>query len=404
MDKHVKQRMGMVLGASILLSVLLFLSEMRTLQVSEIKRNTYGKGSRKERYEVTVGNQLSEEAVELEIGEREYTEEEIRDVFRQVTDELDGIILGKNKSVDRVEYDLNLITKMPDVPIEISWQSNRSEIVNSLGEIQEEHVTGAGEPVELKGYLTYGDRECLYMVNVMVYPRTLNEKEKLLKEVRETVHAAEEGSRKEQVVVLPKEVDGQKIVWKREAEHKAVYIAFLGGIAVLFIYVQDRQKKEKQRKEKERQMKLDYPEIVSQISLLVGTGMTVKNAWKKIVTNYQENRQTKNMRYAYEEMLCTMREMQGGISEAECYEHFGKRCRLQKYMKLGTLLSQNLRKGTKGLVKILDDEAEQALEEKRQMAKKQGEEAGTKLLLPMSLMLIVVLLIVVVPAFLSIKL
>lgn len=404
MDKSVKKKMQIVLLVTVLMSMLLFLNEIRTSRIFEIKRNSYGGGSKRGQYEVTVGGQLSEETIDLEINEREYTEAEIRRVFKDTMDKLEKLILGKNKNVDHVEYDLNLITKMPDTPIEITWQSDRNDIVNSLGEIQEENLTNVGELVELKGYLTYGKEECLYIINIMVYPRTLSGKEKLLKSIREMVESVEKGHRENPVVTLPAEIDGKKIVWKEKAEHKAVYILVLGGIVAVLIYVQDRQKKEKLQKEKERQMQSDYSEIVSQISLLVGTGMTVKNAWGKIAANYQESQKSKGLRYAYEEMVYTVREMQGGISESECYEHFGKRCGLVKYMKLGTLLSQNMRKGTKGLVKLLDDEAEQALEEKRQMTKKQGEETSTKLLLPMSLMLIVVLIIVIVPAFLSIGL
>ena len=72
-------------------------------------------------------------------------------------------------------------------------------------------------------------------------------------------------------------------------------------------------------------------------------------------------------------------------------------------MKLGALLLQNLRKGTKGMWAMLEVEACQSLEERKNQVKKLGEEAGTKLLLPMLLMLIVVLLIVMVPAFVSIQ-
>ena len=71
---------------------------------------------------------------------------------------------------------------------------------------------------------------------------------------------------------------------------------------------------------------------------------------------------------------------------------------------LGALLSQNLRKGTKGLTQMLRMEAIQAFEERKARAKRLGEEAGTKLLAPMFLMLAVVLVIVIVPAFLSIQL
>ena len=132
--------------------------------------------------------------------------------------------------------------------------------------------------------------------------------------------------------------------------------------------------------------------------------MIVRRAWKKIVDDYEEQKERWGIRHAYEEMKQTMYEMESGISEAESYDRFGRRCNIQEYMKLGALLSQNLRKGTKGLSQILKIEAIQAFEERKARAKRLGEEAGTKLLLPMFLMLSVVLIIVIVPAFLSIQL
>ena len=66
-------------------------------------------------------------------------------------------------------------------------------------------------------------------------------------------------------------------------------------------------------------------------------------------------------------------------------------------------MSQNLRKGTKGLSELLKLESIQAFEELKARAKRLGEEAGTKLLLPMFLMLVVVLIIVIVPAFLTMQ-
>ena len=102
-------------------------------------------------------------------------------------------------------------------------------------------------------------------------------------------------------------------------------------------------------------------------------------------------------------MKVTLNEMQSGVTEAESYERFGRRCKVQEYVKFGALLSQNLRKGTKGLVQLLRIDALQAFEERKTRARRLGEEAGTKLLLPMFLMLSVVLVIVVVPAFLSMQ-
>lgn len=52
---------------------------------------------------------------------------------------------------------------------------------------------------------------------------------------------------------------------------------------------------------------------------------------------------------------------------------------------------------------ILQTEAAQSFEERKARAKRLGEEAGTKLLVPMFFMLAVVLVIVIVPAFMSVQ-
>ena len=76
-------------------------------------------------------------------------------------------------------------------------------------------------------------------------------------------------------------------------------------------------------------------------------------------------------------------------------------CQLPEYIRLGSVLSQNLRKGAKGLTDLLETEAEASLNERKNHARKIGERAGTKLLLPMVLMLGIVLVVLMVPAFLS---
>ena len=143
--------------------------------------------------------------------------------------------------------------------------------------------------------------------------------------------------------------------------------------------------------------------MISKFALFLGAGMTVRSAWYRIAGEYELQKEDTGRRAVYEEMIYTMHEIKGGASEGECYEHFGERCQLPIYRKFGALLSQNLKKGTKGLNLLLKQEAANAFEERKTLAKRLGEEAGTKLLIPMFLMLAVVLVIVVVPAFLSIQ-
>ena len=50
---------------------------------------------------------------------------------------------------------------------------------------------------------------------------------------------------------------------------------------------------------------------------------------------------------------------------------------------------------------VLEQEAEDAFEKHHALIRKMGEEAGTKLLLPMVMMLVVVIALIMIPAFLT---
>ena len=141
--------------------------------------------------------------------------------------------------------------------------------------------------------------------------------------------------------------------------------------------------------------------MISKFAMLLGTGTTVKQVWEKIVQDYEKQRENGREQLAYEEMGVALREMNSGVSETEAYERFGRRCEVVEYIKFGALLSQNLRKGSKGLSDVLRMEVVRSFEECKATAKRMGEEAGTKLLLPMLGMLGVVMIMVMVPAFLT---
>ena len=53
------------------------------------------------------------------------------------------------------------------------------------------------------------------------------------------------------------------------------------------------------------------------------------------------------------------------------------------------------------MLTMLQEESQKAFEEKMDRVRKLGEEAGTKLLLPMIMMLVIVMVIIMIPAYLS---
>ena len=405
-------------AATLLLSAgLLFFDLGASKKESEtIRRNSYGEGSRTEEREITIGGDKVEEPLEITVGERQYTNDEMQKIFTQAIRKLDLLILGENKSLDEVRSDLELISKMPEEPIEIIWELDRYDVINRQGELQEDTIAEEaadnaglekeGILVNLKAFLRYTEdetKEALYETAVRIFPPLLTEEEEKVAKVLEKIRDEDNNKASEEIIKFPEEVEGEKVEYRRPVNSRGISILILGIAATGLTWCLIRRQGKKEDEKRKIQMVQDYPEIVNKLRLLLGAGMTIKNAWKKIVTDYEKKKEKCGERFAYEEMLITYREMQSGVTEAESYERFGRRCGIPSYLKLGAILSQNLRKGTRGVAEIMQMEAIQAFEERKALAKRRGEEASTKLLVPMFFMLGIVLVIVIVPAFLSIQ-
>ena len=398
--KHVKK----VLVVTILLTLVVFAAEM-LLQDSEllVMRNAYGEGKKIEEYELTIGDEIEHEKFQVEVEEQRYTPAEVQQLFGAVMDELDTVVLGENESFNRIESDLNLVTSLEDYPVDIQWDLDSYEVMSIEGEIREEKVTKEGTLVKLRGTISYGDEQTVYVRNMMVFAPTREGKEQLIYDVGQELKEREEATREEESFQLPEEVNGKKLTWSQKKEQRWYYILIIGIVYSVYLVYREREKVKKKAKQRREELIREYPGMISKFTMLLGTGTTVKNAWEKIVQNYELQKEHIGKQAVYEEMLLTYREMQGGVSEVEAYEKFGKRCGVTVYIKFGAMLAQNLRKGSKGISDILRMEAIQSFENRKSAAKRLGEEAGTKLLMPMMGMLMVVLVMVMVPAFLTMQ-
>lgn len=405
MDGQSGKQMLLILFVVNTVSMSLFIGDWNNRDMQEvIERNAYGQGKKKEEYEVSVGKKLKNEPVMVEVEEQEYSKEEVKEIFQEITDHMEEKILGENESLDRVECNLNLISQWDEYPVQVQWELDSYEVMNAQGEIQEENTIEEGTLVELRGTLRYGEEEALYVTNAMVYPKTKNKTEQLTAQIEKQLKQEEEKTREQKQFTLPKEVEGDKIQWKKKVDMRGYFVLLLGIVAAALIPMLKKQNEQKAEKEKQEQMMRDYPEIINKFTLLLSTGGTIRSVWERIVRNYREQKPITGVRAAYEEMEYTYYEMQGGIAETEAYERFGQRCGNAVYMKFAALLAQNMKKGTKGMTELLRMESIQAFENRKSSAKRKGEETGTKLLIPMFGMLAVVLVIIIIPAFLSIQL
>ena len=147
--------------------------------------------------------------------------------------------------------------------------------------------------------------------------------------------------------------------------------------------------------ERNRQLLTDYALLVNKLALYMGAGLSLRSAIIKIAQSADKTR------FFAKELEIAVRELENGISEQRVIERFADRCGIPCYIKLSVLLNQNIRKGNNNLQKQLREEVKKAFEERKILAGKYAQEAGTKLLLPMVLMLIVVMIMIMYPAFVS---
>lgn len=143
---------------------------------------------------------------------------------------------------------------------------------------------------------------------------------------------------------------------------------------------------------------------MSKLTILLGAGMTLFSAWNKITTNYSNKRKNNTIPIhpLYEEMLITCHEIESGVGEARAYESLWRAVWIASLPEIFSLLVQ-ISKRTRGLVQLLEEEVSDAFEERKNLAKKSGEEAGTKMLFPMMMMFGIIIVIIMVPAFLSLQ-
>lgn len=370
-----------------------------------IRRNAYGMGSMETKLqaETEKGNGTSiRQNFTFIVEEQQLEDVLVKQMADRLTQELPSMILGNNSSLEEVREDLNLIQRAEGYPFRIEWESDDYSCIYSDGSVINEQLEKEGKVVCLTAIFTYGDYKEEHIFPIHIVPPVYSPEETFMKKVYDLLDFQERQNRYGEQMELPESVEGRKLIWSEEKEDSSGIIFILiavGAVAVYFLRDRDLQDK---MEERNKQMLLDYPQLVSRMTLYMGAGMTVRNVFRKIALDYQKERQEGGqMHYVYEEMLLTCYELDSGISESAAYERFGKRCRMIQYMKFTNLLIQNLKKGSNGILEALRQEAKYAFEDRRNMARKLGEEAGTKLLLPMMLMLGIVMVLIIIPAYFS---
>lgn len=345
---------------------------------------------------------------QLEVRSRRYSTAELEKLAETIFEKLPAMILNENKDLSHVTGSLALPEEADGFPFRILWESSSYALIDSDGTVGNIGMKGGdSEKVILSAVLIYDNgtaegfrREKEYLITV--FPPSVTEQERLSEKIRELVRKADEESAAESVFPLPQTVEDRKLFWEEKPADPGPSILLFAGIVAVLMAAVMRSRLHEKVERRERQMILDYPQIISKFVLYLGAGMSIRSTFIMLGKEYQKGREAgKEERGAYEEILRVCRELSSGVPETEAYARFGQRCRPRQYARLSTLLTQNLRKGNQEMLSVMQQEAQASYEERRNMARKLGEEAETKLLLPMIMMLTITMLIIIIPAYYS---
>ncbi len=355
----------------------------------KIPRTSYEEGGQ----DITIKTAVSpgnEKSFQITVEPKMMSQEELAALRKHFHSLLPELMIGDNPSLQEVYYDLRLAEEYDQFPFVLEWKSNCPDLVSATGMVFE---TFERQPVLLEASVNYGDIQWKEVIEITVVPFPISEEERIHKEIMELLKVSEENSRGEEEWILPDTYNGKALGWQQVIQNNSLVLwslAFFVAIAVYWFSDKDLHSLLLNRREK---MKRAYPDVVHKLVLYMGAGMTIRGAF------YKMSADTKARGPIYEEILFTCRELKAGVSEGAAYEHFGKRTGLQEYIRLSTLLAQNLKKGNSMLLTRLREEAQKASLERVHSSRRLGEEAGTKLLVPMIMMLAMVMLIIMIPAF-----
>jgi hypothetical protein len=361
-------------------------------------------GSRSDQVELILdaGDVVKNYDYEVVVPAEGITQTQASEYFTQAKEEVEQTFYSDGDSAECVTASVHMEESYVDGLVRAEWSLDSYHVMDTSGAIVEDALDEDGEMVQATAEMSCGDYREEYVFSFMVYPRELSGEERLLQAVQTAIE--EQSAKKgDSYLTLPDEVDGVTLQWREKKQHLVWKVLFFEILVLILLRLAVLERAKTAEKERKEQMLLDYSDVVSKLLILLGSGMTLKQSWNRISAQYLDKRQKKEIaqHYVYEEMLITNHAICDGESEHKAYQKFGERTGLGAYQRLMRILLQNMQTGSRGICQLLEQESQSALEERKALARKLGEEAGTKMLLPLMLMLGIVIAIIMVPAMLS---
>lgn len=456
---NIKKRTLYCLAIGIIFAILSFFINRESIyeNKNKIKREEFGLDKTPYSITIDVENLAKDLQFDISVSAKKYTIKEADKIFNQKFENLLINMLGNNIDYEHINKKMNFIKDLGD-GIKASYSftatmeldndnlSSTSEIKNSnIGtesETKEKNISTKSEMDEFDYFVKYQnvvdgngninnenfsktescngfinivlstevkELEGIYKSNKFLVPITVIGKEmSQLEEFKVAFKNEIKNKDKETIdknhITLPTVVNNFRIIYKDKVDFSFLIMIVLGILAAILLEGKDKEKIKEEKKKRERTLVLDYGQIITKILLYISSGMTIRNAIIKLADQYSLSLmkdKNKEKRCAYDEMVIVKNKLNSGYNEIKAYEEMAQNIDMRIYTRFLNILIQSIKNGNKELKNILNMEVQDALYERKQRAKKMGEEATTKLILPLMMMLAIIMIVIMMPAFMG---
>lgn len=135
----------------------------------------------------------------------------------------------------------------------------------------------------------------------------------------------------------------------------------------------------------------DFSEVVSKLALLTNAGMILREAWQEVAFGGEG--------VIYTEMQTAVNEMNNGVADVDAIYNFGTRCIIPEIKKFTSTIIQGTTKGNSELTAMMQEQSKEVWQLKKQLVRREGEKAASKLLIPICIMFVGILIMILIPIF-----
>lgn len=387
-----KQKIVAAFFLLLALSLITDLTKEAVLKDGAIEREDVGGEEKEVSLQIDIEGVLEEYDYTITVPPVQPTKEEAEVYFEKAIETIE-------KDFQNIEETVPLQSSYEGGVVEARWSFDPFGVIDADGNIREEAISSEGEMMQAQVTLHCGEYEKIFCFPFQLFPKEPTTEETYLELLEEYLQMQKdiEGIG---WIELPTQLGESTVQWSEKREYITPQIFILELVTAILIWVASKRKGMQDEQKKIAQQEREYPDIVNQLSLLLGAGMTTRQAWNRVAAQYtfkRKNGMTEE-NVVYEAVCRLNRRFLEGETERNVYQQFSQEVSASCYHKLLRILLGSSEKGTQGICVRLEEESRVAYEQRIAQAKKQGEEASTKMLLPLMLMLIIVMGIVMLPA------